>query len=288
MMLSIAPPMDVRPAMSWGIGMLLVAGASLSLTLYLSPRSADAPAMPPAPAAVMMVWAAQIASPQEQRLASVGARQSLAAPPATPRERAPERDRRPKLARAPAPEIVAAADAGSSMSPPAPPAPDTSAAQSAPQAPAAASSSAAPAPAILRAAQAAAPFNSDAASAAAVTASWQSLVLGHLGKYKRYPGDARQRKRAGAAWVRFTVDSQGRVLASELLNSSGTPALDREALQLLERAQPLPPQSPRQTAARCRGPALWRARFVGRTQLTPSASTRRPKGVLSRATSDRS
>ena len=65
-------------------------------------------------------------------------------------------------------------------------------------------------------------------------------MLGHLAHFKRYPGDARQRKRAGAAWVRFQVDRDGKLLASELVTSSGTVLLDREALQVLERAQPLP------------------------------------------------
>ena len=42
------------------------------------------------------------------------------------------------------------------------------------------------------------------------------------------------------AYVRFTMDRQGRVLSAALERSSGHAALDREALALLERAQPLP------------------------------------------------
>ncbi len=62
----------------------------------------------------------------------------------------------------------------------------------------------------------AAPFDSDTPPTSAAPASWQSRVLGHLAHFKRYPGDARQRKRAGAAWVRFQVDRDGKLLASEL------------------------------------------------------------------------
>nr|WP_251374017.1 TonB family protein [Janthinobacterium sp. JC611] len=105
--------------------------------------------------------------------------------------------------------------------------------------PAQASSSATPAPSSVRGPQAA-PFDSDTASNSAAPASWQSRVLGHLAHFKRYPGDARQRKRAGAAWVRFQVDRDGKLLASELITSSGTVLLDREAMQVLQRAQPLP------------------------------------------------
>nr|WP_268994131.1 energy transducer TonB [Janthinobacterium sp. FW305-128] len=102
-----------------------------------------------------------------------------------------------------------------------------------------ASSSATPAPSSVRGPQAA-PFDSDTPPVSAAPASWQSRVLSHLAHFKRYPGDARQRKRAGAAWVRFQVDRDGKLLASELVTSSGTVLLDREALQVLQRAQPLP------------------------------------------------
>jgi protein TonB len=229
------PPQRTLPAMSWGIAMSLVAAAGLSLSLLLLPgrRPGAAPPRALPAAAVMLVFAPQVAAPDARRALAVGARQTVAA--ARPPAPAPKAGKRPVLPAAPAPDIVAAEAARQR-----PPAPDARPADAA-TTPSSASSSAAPAPVALRAAQAAAPFNSDAQSASAASASWQSLLLSHLGKYKRYPGDARQRRRAGAAWVRFTVDGQGRVVASELVNSSGTAALDREALLLLERAQPLPP-----------------------------------------------
>lgn len=80
-----------------------------------------------------------------------------------------------------------------------------------------------------------------AASAAVSVQTWQGRVLAHLEHRKRYPTEARARRLQGVAHVRFTMDRQGRVLAAALERSSGHAALDREALALLQRAQPLPP-----------------------------------------------
>lgn len=70
--------------------------------------------------------------------------------------------------------------------------------------------------------------------------TWESLVKGHLNRYKKYPTDARRRARTGQAIVTFTVNASGRVQGNQLHTSSGTISLDREALAVLERAQPLP------------------------------------------------
>jgi len=71
--------------------------------------------------------------------------------------------------------------------------------------------------------------------------TWQGRLLAHLERRKRYPAEARARRLQGVAHVRFTMDRQGRVLSAALEHSSGHAALDREALALLQRAQPLPP-----------------------------------------------
>ena len=229
--------MNQRPILSWGIATALVVAAALALLLLLlwtawRPASL-APTQPPA--SVMLVFAAQAMSPETQVAHAVGARQSAAASDSRPKKSTAREEALPVLARAAAPDIVAAEKevvASPSQEP------GKEAAKEA-SVPAQASSSATPAPSAVRGPQAA-PFNSDTPSASAAPASWQSLVLGHLAHFKRYPGDARQRKRAGAAWVRFQVDRDGKLLASELITSSGTVLLDREALQVLERAQPLP------------------------------------------------
>jgi protein TonB len=225
-----------RPVLNWGIATALVVAGMLALLLWASWQPvAVAPANPAA--SVMVVFAAQAMSPETQVAHAVGARQSAASSAARPPKSAIRQEALPVLARAAAPDIIAAEkEDKAAASPSAEPGKDAAKEASMP---AQASSSATPAPAAARGAQAA-PFNSDTPTASAAPASWQSLVLSHLAHFKRYPGDARQRKRAGAAWVRFRVDRDGKLLASELVTSSGTVLLDREALQVLERAQPLP------------------------------------------------
>ena len=225
-----------RPILSWGIATALVALAALALLLWASWQPvAVAPANPAA--SVMVVFAAQAMSPETRQAAAAGARRSAAASAARPPDSATRQEAVPVLARAAAPEIVAAEKAEkAAASPSAEPGQDAAKEASVP---AQASSSATPVPSPVRGPQAA-PFDSDTPPASAAPASWQSRVLSHLARFKRYPGDARQRKRAGAAWVRFQVDRDGKLLASELVTSSGTVLLDREALQVLQRAQPLP------------------------------------------------
>ncbi|STR26408.1 TonB family C-terminal domain [Janthinobacterium lividum] len=228
--------MSPRPILSWGIATSLVVAAVLALLLWAGWRPVSvAPTQPPA--SVMVVFAAQAMSLETRQAAAAGARQSAASSAAQPKKSTARQEALPVLARAAAPEIVAAEkEAKAETSPSAEPGKDAAKEASLP---AQASSSAAPAPAAVRGPQAA-PFDSDTPSTNAAPASWQSRVLSHLAHFKRYPGDARQRKRAGAAWVRFQVDRDGKLLASELVTSSGTVLLDREALQVLQRAQPLP------------------------------------------------
>ena len=228
--------MSPRPILSWGIATSLVVATALALLLWAARQPVSvAPANPAA--SVMLVFAAQAMSPETQQAAAAGARQSAASSAARPPKSTTRHEALPVLARAAAPQIVVAEKEAKAETAPSPD-PGKDAAKEA-SLPAQASSSATPAPSPVRGPQAA-PFDSDTPSTSAAPASWQSRVLGHLGHFKRYPGDARQRKRAGAAWVRFQVDRDGKLLASELVTSSGTVLLDREALQVLQRAQPLP------------------------------------------------
>lgn len=70
--------------------------------------------------------------------------------------------------------------------------------------------------------------------------TWESRVLAHLEQRKRYPAEARARRLQGVSYVNFTMDRQGRVLAASLERTSGHASLDREALSLVRRSQPLP------------------------------------------------
>jgi periplasmic protein TonB len=228
-----------QPGMRWRTGILLVSSVYLMLLFMLLHQPIAMLASPMPAAAVMLVMAPQISSSATKQQQALGAQQSIAVKPAKPNSAKPEK--LPSLASAQAPVIIAAA----THTAPTPaadlkPVPDKTPPSETPPTAAAANSSAAPAPAAVQSAQTAAPFNSDSPSNSAASLNWQSQVLSHLGKYRRYPGDARLRKQAGAAWIKLTITAEGKVLNKLLIASSGALILDREALQILERAQPLP------------------------------------------------
>jgi len=72
-------------------------------------------------------------------------------------------------------------------------------------------------------------------------ASWHNLLLAHLERHKHYPAIARQRRQQGIVKIQFSMDRSGQVLASEVTGSSGFVLLDHSALEMVNRAQPLPP-----------------------------------------------
>jgi protein TonB len=84
----------------------------------------------------------------------------------------------------------------------------------------------------------------DGAAAAAASASYRSLLSAHLQRFKQYPAGARAAGEQGTSMLSFTVGRNGRVLASRLARSSGHASLDAETLDLIRRAQPLPPFPP--------------------------------------------
>jgi periplasmic protein TonB len=69
-------------------------------------------------------------------------------------------------------------------------------------------------------------------------ASWQQAVVAHLGRFQRYPAQAKGA--TGIVNLSFSIDRQGHVLNSQIIKSSGSAVLDAEALSLLTRAAPLP------------------------------------------------
>lgn len=75
-------------------------------------------------------------------------------------------------------------------------------------------------------------------------ASYHAQVLARLREARRYPTAARARRQEGVAQVRFTLDARGRVLDASLVRSSGHAVLDREALDTVRRAAPLPAPPP--------------------------------------------
>jgi periplasmic protein TonB len=69
---------------------------------------------------------------------------------------------------------------------------------------------------------------------------WQSMLAAHIEHFKRYPFEARERGEQGIATVAFTIDREGHVLMSRIVQSSGSAMLDQETLAMLSRAQPMP------------------------------------------------
>ena len=69
---------------------------------------------------------------------------------------------------------------------------------------------------------------------------WQSALAAHLERFKHYPRTARARHVQGMAKVAFTIDHEGRLLSSQIVQSSGSSLLDQETLDMLARAQPMP------------------------------------------------
>lgn len=87
-------------------------------------------------------------------------------------------------------------------------------------------------------------LGADALGAREAQASWRSALTAHLARYKRYPAEAEVRHETGTVRLSFTMDRNGRVLSRHIEGSSGSAALDKEVLSMIERAQPLPPFPP--------------------------------------------
>ena len=61
-----------------------------------------------------------------------------------------------------------------------------------------------------------------------VIARWQQAVVARLAHFQRYPAQAKGA--TGVVNLNFSIDRQGHVLNSEIINSSGSAVLDAEAL----------------------------------------------------------
>lgn len=71
-------------------------------------------------------------------------------------------------------------------------------------------------------------------------AKWQSRLMSHLERRKRYPSDARSNREEGTVYVRFRIDDSGNVLSVSLSRSSGYPTLDNAVLAMVRAASPVP------------------------------------------------
>jgi protein TonB len=67
-----------------------------------------------------------------------------------------------------------------------------------------------------------------------------AAVMRQLQRHKTYPRPLKKAKVEGTVLVEFTIDRHGRLVASTVKRGSGHPDLDRAALDMLARADPLP------------------------------------------------
>ena len=72
-------------------------------------------------------------------------------------------------------------------------------------------------------------------------ATWQTILLNHLEKYKRYPRQARRRGQEAVVRVSVKMNRDGSVIEHHLTRLCPYKSLNKETLALIRRAQPLPP-----------------------------------------------
>lgn len=195
------------------------------------------PALQPAPA-VMLQWSDNIEAPASPLLLPVGIAQQESAA-AEEKQQAEDKQQRPLPEDKNAVIEVTRQKKAAEGEKKKPRPPRNVREQTSDNSQAAVSTNAAPQASVVSS-RIAAPYNSDAAKQNSLEDSWESRVKGHLNRFKRYPADARKRARTGIPVVTFTVNAAGEVIGSSLTSSSGTRSLDREAIEVLERARPLP------------------------------------------------
>jgi len=76
---------------------------------------------------------------------------------------------------------------------------------------------------------------------AAEVASWYRKIGAQIERHKGYPTAAEARHQKGIVQLAFTIDRQGHVVASRIVQSSGFAALDQETIATVRRAEPFPP-----------------------------------------------
>ncbi len=72
-------------------------------------------------------------------------------------------------------------------------------------------------------------------------ANWKSRLVAQLERYTRFPAEAQARGEQGVSQIAFSIDRAGGVHNPRIVRSSGSGLLDRATIDLVQRAQPLPP-----------------------------------------------
>lgn len=71
-------------------------------------------------------------------------------------------------------------------------------------------------------------------------AEWQRKLFGHIAKYKTYPDAARRQRATGETMVAFKIGRDGTLSDVHVVKTSGHDVLDRTAMDVMKRANPLP------------------------------------------------
>lgn len=86
--------------------------------------------------------------------------------------------------------------------------------------------------------------NSTGGGAPGAQSDYYQQIQAWLEKHKRYPRRSKLRNEQGVVMLRFVVARDGSVSVFDIEESSGYKRLDKEALGMIERAQPLPAMPP--------------------------------------------
>lgn len=71
-------------------------------------------------------------------------------------------------------------------------------------------------------------------------ADYHTRLQAHLARFKRYPRQAQRRREEGVVILAFIAHADGAVSEVEIMEGSGSRLLDEAALDMVERARPLP------------------------------------------------
>ena len=78
----------------------------------------------------------------------------------------------------------------------------------------------------------------------AAVADWKSEIVMRIMSEKEYPEEARSQGLGGTAYVAFSVSRGGGIRGVRLVRSAGSSALDRAAVETVQRSNPVPPAPP--------------------------------------------